>query len=164
MCILRPMCGLSMLHGICEIVHGAVRLGGLSTPNRGVLCACPFILSPRVLRSTLSHILYKLNLLIFLFSVGLLTHYVYGFLDRFGYVMVLPPYFWKFSFVVMWLVVFLWWCIGEGSFRCSLNLSPKVLEVSPMYSSSHTQALHIGTSRWSPVIPIVGNFYMEYFE
>ena len=26
---------------------------------------------------------------------------------------------------------------GEGYFRCSLNFSPKVLEVSPMYSSSH---------------------------
>ena len=28
-------------------------------------------------------------------------------------------------------------CLGEGSFGCSLNLSPKVLEVSPLYSSSH---------------------------
>ena len=27
--------------------------------------------------------------------------------------------------------------IGEGSLRCSLNLSPKDLVVSPMYSSSH---------------------------
>ena len=32
---------------------------------------------------------------------------------------------------------------GEGSFRCSLYLSPKVLEVSPMYSSSHLRPLHL---------------------
>ena len=48
-------------------------LGGLSLTNRGVLCVCPFILSPGVLRITLSHICCKLNLPIFLLSVGLLT-------------------------------------------------------------------------------------------
>ena len=31
---------------------------------------------------------------------------------------------------------------GEGSFRCSLNLSPKVLEVSPIYSSSQVRSSH----------------------
>ena len=32
----------------------------------------------------------------------------------------------------------LWSYIGEGAFRCSLNLSPNVLAVSPMYSSLHS--------------------------
>ena len=39
-----------------------------------------------------------------------------------------------------WLVWLLWWWMGEGSFRCSLYLSPKVLEVSPMYSSSQPRS------------------------
>ena len=32
----------------------------------------------------------------------------------------------------------LWSCMGEGDFRCSLNLSPNVLEDSPIYSSSQS--------------------------
>ena len=32
----------------------------------------------------------------------------------------------------------LWSYMGEGDFRCSLNLSPNVLEDSPMYSSSQS--------------------------
>ena len=32
--------------------------------------------------------------------------------------------------------------MGEGSFRCSLYLSPKVLEVSPIYSSSQPRLPH----------------------
>ena len=53
MYMLRQGCSLSMLHRTCEKVHGDVRLGGLGMSN---ICACLFILSPRVLRSTLSHI------------------------------------------------------------------------------------------------------------
>ena len=36
----------------------------------------------------------------------------------------------------------LWLCIGEGFLRCFVNLSPKDLEVSSMYSSSHIRSLH----------------------
>ena len=32
---------------------------------------------------------------------------------------------------------------GEGAFRCSLNLSPKFLADSPMYSSLHSSLLHL---------------------
>ena len=32
---------------------------------------------------------------------------------------------------------------GGGAFRCSLNLSPNVLAVSPMYSSSHSNLSHL---------------------
>ena len=55
----------------------------LACPMGSVPCTCLFMLNPGILRSTLSHILCKLQL---------------------------------------------WLCIGEGHFRCSLNLSPKVLE------------------------------------
>ena len=40
----------------------------------------------------------------------------------------------KFSMVTWWPVMFLWSCIGEGAFWCSLNLSPNDLEDSPIYS------------------------------
>ena len=46
----------------------------------------------------------------------------------------------KFSSKVIWPVVLPWSWIGEGAFRCSLNLSPNVLDVSPMYSSSHSHS------------------------
>ena len=36
-----------------------------------------------------------------------------------------------------------WSYIGEGTFRCSLNLSPKFLADFPMYSSSHSILLHL---------------------
>ena len=52
------------------------------------------------------------------------------------------PIILKLLWLMGWLVWLLWWWMGEGSFRCSLYLSPKVLEVSPMYSSSHVRSPH----------------------
>ena len=52
------------------------------------------------------------------------------------------PIIWKLLWLVVWPVRVLWWWIAEGAFRCSLYLSPKVLEVSPMYSSSQPRLLH----------------------
>ena len=79
MCIFRQGCSLSMLNRTCEKKHGV--LGWFNSV--GVLgwvdwacpipCTFPFILSPGVLRRTLSNIWWKLNLPIFLFDVGLLT-------------------------------------------------------------------------------------------
>ena len=46
MCMLRPRCGLCMLHRTCEIVYGGVRLGVLSMPNGGCTLCMPVILSP----------------------------------------------------------------------------------------------------------------------
>ena len=70
MCMHRQGCSLTMLHRSCKKVHGGIRLGDWACP---ISCTCLFILSPRVLRNTLSHISYKLNLPIFLLRVGLLT-------------------------------------------------------------------------------------------
>ena len=43
----------------------------------------------------------------------------------------------KLSIDAIWPLMFWWWYIGEGVFKCSLNLSPKVLPDSPTYSSSY---------------------------
>ena len=73
---------------------------------------------------------------------GIVHLYVDRFLNSSSNAMVLLPIILKLSYAVLWPVMQLWLCIGEGSFRCSLNLSPKVLEVSPIYSSSHTSSPH----------------------
>ena len=43
------------------------------------------------------------------------------------------PIIWKLFWLVVWPVWMLWWWMAEGAFRCSLYLSPKVLEIFPMY-------------------------------
>ena len=83
-----------------------------------------------------------LNLPIFLFNVGLLT------LIKIYSLMFLAkpcPWLtitWKLFWLVGWPVLLLWWCMGEGSFRCSSDLSTKVLEVSSMCSSSQVRSPH----------------------
>ena len=52
------------------------------------------------------------------------------------------PIIWKLLWLVGWPVWLLWWWIAEGVFRWSLHLLPKVLEVSPMYSSSQPRSPH----------------------
>ena len=53
------------------------------------------------------------------------------------------PIILKFSTDVMWPVLFWCSCIGDGAFRCSLYLSSKVLDDSPMYSSSQSILSHL---------------------
>ena len=48
------------------------------------------------------------------------------------------PIILKLLMVTLWPLMLLWSYMGEGGFRCSLNLSPKVLEDSPIYSSSQS--------------------------
>ena len=49
----------------------------------------------------------------------------------------------KLSRDTSWPVVF-WWCMmGDGALICSLNLSPKVLPDSTMYSSSQSTLPHL---------------------
>ena len=49
----------------------------------------------------------------------------------------------KFSTVVLWPVVLSCSYIGDGAFKCSLNLYSKVLADSPIYSSSHSVLPHL---------------------
>ena len=48
----------------------------------------------------------------------------------------------KLSIVTVWPEVLKWSYVGEGAFRCSLNLSANVLDDSPIYSSSHSTLSH----------------------
>ena len=48
------------------------------------------------------------------------------------------PIILKLLMVTLWPLMLLWSYMGEGVFRCSLNLSPKVLEDSAIYSSSQS--------------------------
>ena len=139
MCMLRQRCSLSMLHRTCEYLHGVLGWVDEACP---ISCACLFILSPGLLRSTLSHTWCKLNLPIFLLRVGLLTLMYMDSLIVLAVSWSSLPIIWKLSCEVVWPEVQLWLCIGEGSFRCSLNLSPKVLEVFPIYSSSYARSPH----------------------
>ena len=52
------------------------------------------------------------------------------------------PIIWKLLWLVGWPVWLLWWWMGERAFKSSLYLSPKVLEVSPMYSLSQPRSPH----------------------
>ena len=65
-----------------------------------------------------------------------------GFFNCPGNAMVLPPYYLEVILCSGVASVQLWLHIGEDSFRFSLNLSAKVLEVSPMYSSSQARSPH----------------------
>ena len=112
-----------------------------------LLLTCLIKLRPGVLIKTLSHMWGKLNLPMLLFKVGLLTLIN---IDSLLFVATLCPslpIIWKLLWLVGWPVWLLWWWIGEGSFRCSLYLWPKVREV-PLCIHHHNLGHHIGTSIW----------------
>ena len=67
-----------------------------------------------------------------------------GFFNSYGNAIVSLPIIWKLSCVVVWPMMKLWLFMG-GSIRCSLNLFPKALEVSPIYSSPYTSYPHFNT-------------------
>ena len=115
-------------------------------PLRHVLCACPvslLILRSGVLNRTLSHIWWRLYLPIFLLCVGLLT---LMYIDS-STVLARPwsslPIMLIFSGVLLWSVWVLCAWMGEGFFRCSLDLVPRVLDAFPMYS-----LLHMSSPYW----------------
>ena len=92
----------------------------------------------------------------FLFRDGLLTLiYIASFISlmRFwsSFLTIL-----KFSSVVVLPVVLKWSYIGEGHFRCSLNLSLNVLEDSAMYSSLHSTLSHLNLYMM-PLFMVVGS-------
>ena len=104
--------------------------------------ACLFTFNPGVLNKTLSHMWGKLNLPMLLFKEGLLTLTKMDSLIYLANLCPSLPIIWKLLWLVGWPIWLLWWWIDKGSFRCSFYLSPKVLEVSPMYSSLQAKLLH----------------------
>ena len=102
-----------------------------------------FNLSSLLLLRTSSHMWGRWYLPIFLFRDGPLTlMYMDSLISLERFRSSLPTML-KFWSVVVWPEMLLWSWMGEGAFRCSLNLSPNVLDVSPMYSSSHSNLSHL---------------------
>ena len=102
-----------------------------------------FNLRPGVLIKTLSHIWGKLNLPTLLFKGGLLTLINMDSLIYLDKWCPSLPIICKLLWLVGWPVWLLWWWMAERGFWCtSLYLSPKVLEVSLIYSSSQPRSPH----------------------
>ena len=127
-----------------DYLLGVVGIVGIDMPNT---YTCLFKLRPCVLSNTLSHMWGKLNLPMFLFSMGLLTLIKIDSLVFLAKLCPSLPIIWKLLWLVGWPVWLLCWWIGEGSFRCSLYLCPKVLEVF-LYIHHHRRGHHIGTNIW----------------
>ena len=90
---------------------------------------------------TSSHTWGRWYLPIFLLRDGLFTlMYIASLISLIRLCSSLPTMV-KLSIVVSWPVMVVWSCMGEGCFKCSLNLSPKVLADSPIYSSSHSHPI-----------------------
>ena len=86
-----------------------------------------------MLNRTSPHMWGRCYLPIFLFGDGLLTlMYIASFISLMRFWSSLPSIL-KFSSVVIWPVVLKWLYTGEGAFKCSLNLSPNVLEDSYVF-------------------------------
>ena len=102
-----------------------------------------FNLSSEVLNRTSSHMWGRWHLPMFLFRDELLTlMYKASLMGLMKFCSSLPTMR-KFSIETWWPVVLKWSKIGEGALRCSLNLSPNVLNDSPMYSSLHSTLSHL---------------------
>ena len=94
-----------------------------------------FIFSSGMLNSKLSQMCGRLYFPIFLLSVGLFILIYIDSLIVLAKLLSSLPIILKFSIDVSWPLILWCWNIGEGAFKCSLNLSPNVLPDSPMYSS-----------------------------
>ena len=103
-----------------------------------LLLPCLFKVRPLVLSKTLSQMWDRVNFTYVIVKCGIVNPNVNGFLD----VVPLPPYYLEVVMVSRVACLAAVMMNGRGGFRCSLYLSPKVLEVSPMYSSSHVRSPH----------------------
>ena len=122
-------------------------------PLVDALCSCPLeelILRLRVPNRTPSHIWWRLHPPIFPSSVGLLTQMQTPLLSWPGHD---PPSLWCQSSKV-WHHVQSGCCaqMGDGSPRCSLHLSPRVLDASPMHSPLHMSSQHWCTQMTPPFL------------
>ena len=95
-----------------------------------------------MLNRVLSHICGRLYFPIFLLRVGFFTLMKMD-SDGSGKIVPLPVHNLKSSTDVLWSVVDRWSYMGKGAFRCSMNLSPKVLADSPVYSLLNSSLLHL---------------------
>ena len=142
------------LGGSWDYLMGVVELLELTCQTT---CACLFKLRPGVLSKTLSHMWSKLNLSMFLFNLGLLTLMDMDSLIFLANLCPSLPIIWKLLWLVGWPLWLLCWWMGEGSFRCSLYCSLKVLDVSLIYSSSQERSPH-WNQYVAPLLLTIGSF------
>ena len=124
--------------------HCRVVVGWCYGQQADVICLGQFYnFSSEMLNRTSSQICGRWYLPMFLFRDGSLT-LIYR-----ASLMVLMR-FWsslptisKFSILMLWSVVLWWSNMRDGAFWCSLNLCQKVLEDSPIYSSSLSTLSHL---------------------
>ena len=95
------------------------------------------------LASTSSQMCGSWNLPMFLLRDGSLTLIKIASLMFLAILLSSLPTILKLSRDTSWPVVFWWSLMGDGALMCSLNLSPKVLTDSPMYSSSQSTLPHL---------------------
>ena len=145
MYMLRQGCSLSMLHRTCKNCMGVLGWMDWAWP---ISYACLFILSPVVLRRTLSHIWCKLNLCIFLLSVGLLTLIYIDSLIVLGVPWSSPHYLEIILSGSVPCVVAMVMYRG-GFLQVFFESFSKGHRGFPLCILDHMQGLHIGTSRWS---------------
>ena len=111
----------------------------------GLCCTFPCgmaTLIPGVLNRTLSHIWLNWNLPIFLFRVGLFTLMKMDSLINLVKSCPSLPMMLKLSWVVWCPASWMYSCIGDGPLRFSWYVSPRVPDVSPIYSSPQSIAGH----------------------
>ena len=94
------------------------------------------------LASTSSRICGSWNLQMFLLRDGSLTLMNIASLMFLAILLSYLPTMLKLSRDTSWPVVLWWSMMGDGALICSLNLSPKVLPDSPMYTSSQPSLPH----------------------
>ena len=101
-------------------------------------CWCTYAYGMEMENRFLSQICGRLYFPIFLFRVELFTLMYIDSLIVLARLFSSLAMILKLFNVVTWPLLF--WCrnIGEGAFKCSLYLSPKVLPDSPIYSSSQS--------------------------
>ena len=95
------------------------------------------------LASTSSQICGNWNLAMFLLRDGSLTLMNIASLMSLAILLSSLPTMLKLSRETSWPVLFWWSMMGDGVLICSLNLSPKVLPDSPIYSTSQSTLPHL---------------------
>ena len=102
-----------------------------------------FIFSSGMDSNIPSHRCGRLYFPMFLFNVELYTLMYMASFTALAILWSSLPIILKFFTNVMWPVLLWCSCIGDGAFRCSLYLSSKVLDDSPIYSSLQSILSHL---------------------
>ena len=134
-------CHYMKVHGwcYCKVADGIATAGwwlaDVIASRQMLFARSIFNFSSEMLNRTSSQMCGRWYLPIFLFRNGSLTLTYRPSLMVFMRFWSSLPTISKFSILMLWPVVLWWSNMGDGAFWCSLDLSPKVLEDSPIYSS-----------------------------